>query len=90
MINGTKHTYGIDSLGIRIIFDNTITSYFLDQSKIPEIILQDNIIIYDKDHTLTVVKNYTDTVDHYIQATYRDCEYDQQPIATNEYQIKCE
>ena len=90
MIHGVQHRYDIPTLWVRIIFDTTFSPYFLDQNKIPQITLQNNNISHDKDHTLTVVKNYTDTLDHYIQDTYANCEYDSgKPIAPYEYQITC-
>lgn len=91
VINGTQHKYDVISLGVRIIFDNTFSPYFLDQSKIPHIILQENKIMYDKNHSLIVIKNYTWALADYITHNFSQCEYAiLDPVTSSEYQIKCE
>lgn len=91
IIDGIQHMYDVASLGVRIIFDNTISLYFLDQSEKPIISLQNNKIVYDKDHSLTVIKNYNWMLADYINDNFSYCDYDiSDPVASHEYQIKCE
>lgn len=70
----TEHKFTVSSLDVVIVFDNQYSSYFLDKSKKPVVLLSGNEIITTKEDSLSVVKNNDLSLQDFISWYFSWCE----------------
>ena len=84
-----QHKFDIPSLDVAIVFDNQYSSYFLDQSKKPIIVLSGNEIVTSKEDSLIVIKNNKPSLKDFVSWYFVWCDTTSILSWSLEWQVIC-